>query len=375
MKILMITPAVDETHDITGFIATWVRKLSERVDKLYVITWFYNRQTPLPENVIVYGVNTFDGKPNEIRKQSKLIRFSRRQIFLNSTMLRVVPRVDAVFCHMYPNFTIMVAPYAKLFRVPIVTWYAHAHVSRRLRIAHFLTSKVVTAHEDDFNIKSNKVIVTGHGVDTDRFRPAENPQRRGNKTTLLSVARISPVRNYETLVKAADILVNEKGMKNIEILIVGGVPSASHEEYYRSILRMVEELKLKDYIKFVGSVPYGDTVKYYQACDIFVHMACRGGIGKTPSEAMACEKPVVLCLKRYGELLQPYTGFCLFEPYNPESMAEKLANLILHKHIWPEIGKLGREKIVESHSVSQLADKLVNIFAGLSKRKEVGIRG
>lgn len=364
MKVLMITPGVDESQDLLGFTASWIRALAKRVDMLYVITPFFNPDTTLPENAIVYGLN---------EKSNKLTRY----LFLSKIMIGLLSKkqVDVIFCHIGPNSVLWAAPWAKLFRIPIVTWYAHAHVSRRLRIAHFLANRIVTPHEDDFNIKSNKVIVTGHGVDTDRFRPVENPQRRGNKTTILSVARISPVRNYETLVKAADILINEKGMKNIEILIVGGVPLASHEEYYRSILRMVEELKLNDYIKFVGSVPYGDTVKYYQACDIFVHMACIGGIGKSPSEAMACEKPVVLCLKRYGELLQPYTGFCFFEPYNSESMAEKLANLILHKHLWPEIGKLGREKIVESHSVSQLADKLVNIFAGLSKRKEVGSGG
>ncbi len=364
LKVLMMTPAVDETLDILGFIATWVRKLSERADKLYVITPHYDKRTPLPENVTVCGLKTSDNKPDDASKQSILLNALRWRILLHSTMLKIVPQVDVVFCHMYPRFTIWVSPYAKLFRVPIVTWYSHAHVSRQLKIAHLLSDRIVTASKDSFNIKSHKVIVTGHGIDTDRFRPATNAERNKDKKVILSLGRISPVKDYKTLIKAADILVNKMGMKDVEILMVGGAPAA-HDGYYHEILRLVDQFKLHDYIKFLGSVPWVDTVKYYQTCDIFVNMLNKSGVDKATAEAMACEKPVIVCDETYRELLRPYDELCLFKPFDPESMADKLATLLANEQLWHEIGKTSRQNVVERHSINQLADKLAGIFQEL----------
>ena len=45
MKLLMITQVVDEEHPIQGFATTWIKKLSEHLDYLYVLenTIYYPR--------------------------------------------------------------------------------------------------------------------------------------------------------------------------------------------------------------------------------------------------------------------------------------------------------------------------------------------
>jgi glycosyltransferase involved in cell wall biosynthesis len=349
LKVLMLTPMVDETHDILGFILSWIRKLGERVERLYVITPSYNMETPLPQNVTVYGLNS---------KKNKLSKF----FYLNRVLLGCIPKVDVIFCHMYPNFTLISAPYAKLFRKPIVTWYVHGHVSRRLRIAHFLASRMVTSSKEGLRIKSNKIIITGHGIDTEKFKPV-NRSAKKDKITILSVGRISPIKNYETLIKAADILVNEEKMKNLEFLIVGGVPMASHEEYFKRLKKMVRVLELEDYVKFVGPVLHTEIVEYYQGCDIHVNMCPMGGMDKAVLEAMACGKPVIVSNKAFKDLLKPYDGISLFKQLNSREMAEKLKNLINNKHLWIEISTHHREKIVKNHSTSNLIASLVNVFS------------
>ena len=59
-------------------------------------------------------------------------------------------------------------------------------------------------------------------------------------------------------------------MNDLKFIIVGGVPMTSQEEYYERLKKMVKELELEDYVKFVGAVPYNDVPGYYQQCDIFV---------------------------------------------------------------------------------------------------------
>jgi len=38
VKVLMITPLMDPSHPILGFIPSWVNALAKRVSKLYVAT-------------------------------------------------------------------------------------------------------------------------------------------------------------------------------------------------------------------------------------------------------------------------------------------------------------------------------------------------
>lgn len=347
----MITPLVDEQDPDGGFIPAWIDNLAKKVEKLYVVALRHNAEVPLPENVVVYSLG------EKASRLGKILYFYRK-------MLRVIPKVDVIFCHMFPSFTILAAPYAKLFRKPIIAWYAHGYVSRELRMAHFLANKMVTASKESLRIRSAKVIITGHGIDTDRFRPTKRRKKGSDKKVILSVGRISPIKNHETLIRAADILVKEKGMKNLGFLIVGGVSMASQEIYYAGLRKMVEELELKDYVKFAGSVPYGDIIRYYQQSDINVNLCPTGGLDKAVLEAMACEKPVIVSNETFWDLLNPYDSICLFKHQDPRDLAEKLDDIVMinHEDIRFKIGKHNREKVIKNHSLSQLVNKLVEIF-------------
>lgn len=359
----MITPHIDENHDIHGFISGWIRKLAERVDKLYGITPHHNTKTPLPGNVLVYGVNHLGEKWDRASKAVRLIRLLGRKIYFHSTILRVIPKVDVVFCHMYPEFTIRVAPYAKLFRKPIVTWFTHGHVSRRLRIAHFLSDKMVTASKESLRIKSNKIIIIGHGIDTDRFKPVVNQNNKIDKKTILSVGRISPRKNYETLIKAADILVNEKNIKYLEFVIVGGVPMASQEEYYERLKKLVKELELEGYVKFVGSVPYSDILGYYQKCDLFVSTSQTGSVDKNVLEAMACEKTVIVCNETFEDVFGDYSKILMFKKEAPYDLTQKIIFILeMDEDRHDKLCFAMREIVKREHNVNGLMDKLIKVF-------------
>lgn len=363
LHVLMITPVIDEHDSYGGFVIGWINNLAERVNKLNVVTLRHVEQTQLPLNVTICSL----GKQSN--KLSKTLFFYRQ-------MGGVIPKVDVIFCHMFPDFTLLVAPFAKLFRKPIVTWYAHGHVDLRLRLVHWLATRIVTSAEGGFRLKSDKVLVMGQGVDTVQFSPTNRPRKKKAKKTILSLGRMTPVKEHEVLIGAADILVNEKEMRNLRFQIVGGTTLPFEEDYYQEIKRMVEKSRLGEYVEFIDFVPFDDTVRYYQDCDLFVSTCCigengkAGGLGKTVLEAMACGKPVVVCGEPYSEVLQPYADLCLFESHKPESLAEKLAYLIAHEDRWDEIGNRYRQNIVENHSGAMFADRLVNVFLGLAKKRD-----
>jgi len=354
MKVLMITPLVDAHEAILGFIVTWLIKLASKVDTLHVVTLGYNGETRLPQNVTVYNLGE---RKNKI---TKYCYFSRIMI----SLLRK-REVDVIFCHMFPVFTFMAAPWAKLLRIPIVQWYAHGRVDFKLRAAHAIADKIVTPSKESFRIRSDKVIITGHGIDIDRFSPATPRETRKSrdKHVVLSAGRISPVKNYETLIAAADILVNRKNMGDLEFIIAGGVPITSQQMYYEKIVKLAQELHLGDKLKFVGQIPYTEVVAYYQVCDIFVNTSQTGSVDKAVLEAMACAKPVLTSNEAFHGILADYAALLLFATENPEELSNKIETLLqMDRAERAQIGANLRKIVEKEHSIDHLVDRLVEVF-------------
>lgn len=76
----MITQKVDLDADILGFTHTWVNKLAERVEKLYVLSLAVGRRS-LRENVELYSM----GKERGHSRLERLVNFNRvvAGLFLN----------------------------------------------------------------------------------------------------------------------------------------------------------------------------------------------------------------------------------------------------------------------------------------------------
>ena len=88
-----------------------------------------------------------------------------------------------------------------------------------------------------------------------------------NKIRILSVARFSPYKNHEILIKALKRLI-EIG-KSIELTIVGHYIQ-SDKKYYHEIISLIDSFSLSDNVRIVTSVEYDDMINYYEWADIFV---------------------------------------------------------------------------------------------------------
>src|SRR5262249_18209667 len=150
-------------------------------------------------------------------KLEQLARFSRVV-----GRLCLERRVDAVLTHMGPIFAVCAAPFARAAGLPLALWYAHGAVSPMLRLAHALVDRVGTSTPDGFRIPSSKVRYTGQGIDTDLFRP---PSAEAIGAPLVSVGRLSPVKDYETLLRALARLAEQGLRPNLEIVGGAHLPS------------------------------------------------------------------------------------------------------------------------------------------------------
>ncbi len=366
----MITRKVDADDALAGFTYNWVKKFGENVGELKVICLEKGNVEGLPANVEVFSL----GKESGAGKLKKLWNFHK-------LAKQIVPQVDGVFCHMNPIYTIVVAPYSKYYHKKIVSWYTHKAVTWELRLVNLLADKIVTASEKSFRLKSKKVEAIGHGIDTDVFRPHEeinkiplnppfpkgekeesSPFGKGgqggfynDKFRIISVGRISPVKDYDTLIEAINILVNEKGIKDIEVEIAGDAPLESQKNYFQALKDRVRDYNLQGVVKFVGWISNKLIPDFYRSGDLFINLSGTGSVDKAVLEAMSCGLLVLTSNEAYGTILE---AKYLVSAAEPLQLAEKILTL---KNSGGD-RKLLRQIVVENHNLNNLIGKVLNKF-------------
>ncbi len=348
MHFLMITRKVDKKDTSpAGFIYNWLDKLGEKLEKLYVISWQEGDRGNLPENIKI-----------EYLSGNKFIKV----FFLWGKLLKILPEVDGVFCHQNPEYTILAAPLAKIFRKKVVSWYTHKEVNWKLHLVNFLADRILTASKESCRLENRKKIeITGHGIDVDYFSKRQAKDKNKEKFKIVSIGRISPVKDYETLIEAGEILVNQKGLKNLEIQIIGGPVLENEQNYFENLRQLVKGKNLEDYIKFLGPVPHNQIVSYYQGGDLFINLSQTGSVDKAVLEAMACQRLVLTSNEAFVDILDDQR--LLFEPKNPQDLAQKIINLInLSLGEKEKIGQQLRDEVVKNHNLDRLAERIINAF-------------
>ena len=376
MRILFITQKVDRDDDLLGVYHEWIAELSKRVERVVVIC-LMRGAVVLPKNVEVYSLgkeqehnaNSAKGYANGAKKLRRITRFYRYVFALRRDY-------DVVFVHMNTVYVLLGWWVWKLFRKPVVLWFAHYRPHWQGRGANALRGKIVTSVPQGRAVRSGKITVVGQGIDTERFsRGNVPPDTTGGSTSqfrILFLGRISPVKDLETLINAVNLL-RSRGME-FHLNVVGaptdmvrrGSPSKD-AAYFEGIKRKVEELRLGKWISFLGRVPNHTTPEIYAGHDCFVNLTATGSFDKSILEAMACEVPVFVSNRAYERIFpEDLRQRLMFREKSAADCAEKIEALMkAAPEERADIGRRLREIVVRDHNIKNLAAHLTSIFHSL----------
>jgi len=356
MKLIFITRKIDRGDALTGFIFTWIKKLAGELEKLYVICQEKGDTSGLPGNVEIYSF----GKERGFGKLRQ-----GYQLLIKSYQL--ARRADGFFVHMHPIYAIITWLPAKLFGKKLILWYTHKSADTKLRIAHALADEVLTASTESFRIKSHKVKIVGHGIDLEKFIPSLNPSpqaggKADGKFKILSIGRISPVKDYETLIKAIEIL-RGKGTQDIEVKIYGKIGLPRHQVYLDSLIAFIHNADLENMVKFEGEINYEFVPELYQEADLFVNLSQTGSIDKTVLEAAASEAITLTSNEAFAVPISKISPQLFFERNNPADLAEKILKIKSLNHAEKQKIRLELRKWVEEdHNLNNLVQRIVQEF-------------
>ncbi len=330
MKLLIITQKVNKTDPILGFFHRWISEFATQCDQLTVICLEEGNHN-LPKNVKVLSL----GKENGVSKIKYLINFYKY-------IWKERRNYNKVFVHMNQIYVIIGALPWKLLRKKVSLWYTHKQVSITLRIAEKLVNTIFTGSEKSFRLPSNKVIVTGHGIDVSLFKKTNNNSQ--DKKTIISIARISPAKRQLELVKIIK-KIKEK-IPTIKLILVG---PALDKAYLEKIKDYIKQNNLDKNIEIRGPVPNIQIPDLYQDAELLVNISQTGSLDKEVLEAMSAEVPVITSNNAFANIV-PKESYAT-------SLDEVYKKITQHFENTPL--PTAREKIVKDHNLKNLVNKIV----------------
>lgn len=348
MNLLVITQKVDNDDDIMGFFHGWLRELAPLVDELDVIT-LYRGAVDLPDNVHVYSLGKENGDPKWLWG----IRFYLR-------LLRRLPRADGVFCHMSPDYVLALYPLNVVFSKPVILWYAHVRVSGRAAWAARHVDRVFSPSRESFAHESGNLVEAGHGIDTKRFRPPDDSPV-APPIELLSVNRISPVKDIDVLLEAVRVLVHEMNFHDFRVSILGGPANPEDHAYAHELEQRASSYGIEPYVNWVGSVAYREIPRHLQRSHALVRTQGGGGFSKHELEALACGVPAIVCAPVYREVYADFATSLCWKEKDPRDLAEKIrviANWSADER--SRFSKWARNYVETHHDLKKLAQKIVD---------------
>jgi glycosyltransferase involved in cell wall biosynthesis len=326
-RLVFLTQRIDPAHPTLGVTAAKVRALAARVDEVTVLA-DHVVEGQLPANVHV--------RPFAARSQ--LLRGARFAAALESE-LELPPRPLAVVAHMVPLYAILAAPLVRPRRIPLLLWFTHWRLTRRLLMAERAATAVITVERRSFPLASPKVVPIGHGIDMEAFRCVE--REPAGRLRLLALGRTSPAKGLGTIVRAAELAGAHLELRG---------PSLTEEERREADRLRAHGARIEPPLRH-EQIPALLAEK-----DVLVNNMREGALDKVVYEAAATCMPVLASNSGFADVLPAELRF---RRDDADDLAARLRALADADR--SELGRALRRRVEEQHSVDHWADGVLAV--------------
>ena len=205
------------------------------------------------------------------------------------------------------------------------------------------------------NVDRTKLSIMRQAVNIQRFKPLTN---NVDDNILLSVGRIDPVKGFESIIESLPYVIEK--IPNVKLKLIG---STENINYLNSLKDLISELQCEPFVEFVGPIPHGDLVNWYNSSKIFILTSKSEGQSNVTLEAMACGRPVIITpvSEISGHIQDGINGF-LLKSIQPKLLAQKIIDLLNDENYRLQIGKAARKTIEENYTEDQFIDNLTRLL-------------
>ena len=193
----------------------------------------------------------------------------------------------------------------------------------------------------NWGVKADKLKVIYNGT---RITNNEFSKSNSNIIKLITVGRLAPWKNVNTIIEAVHLLKNQDF--KINLIIVGSGPEDLE------LKKQVNNLNLTNEVIFTGQKKYSDLKEYYKSADIYIQASGYEGLPHVLLEAINFDLAIISTpIGGTNEILQDgKNGFILDLEKGIKPNSENLKNIILEV--------VNNKKLTEEKKVN--AKKLLN---------------
>jgi len=283
--------------------------------------------------------------------------------------------------HIHVHFAFGAAGIAILLkRMSEITYSISIHGSDVLLPQPFLEEKLKNAefvisncfyHVENLkkkfeSLRHQKFKVVRLGLDLEQGDWTGTEKEVGFETlNILNVARLEPVKDHETLIRACSRLKKNKIPFHLKIIGDGPVKE--------TITALIRQLDLADSVELLGRRYEKEVAEWMNWCHVFVLSSKSEGTPMTIIEAMAKSRAVIAPhITALPEMVEHGKTGYLFEKENDESLSDILAELAENSERITEMGEEGRKKAEQLFDIRKNILKLREVFKQKIEKQQTG---
>jgi len=208
-------------------------------------------------------------------------------------------------------------------------------------------------------IRESLVVTVPNAIDLSKFPEPSSKALDLAAPIIGNVARIQPqVKGQDILIRAITLLKDTYPRIRC---IFAGEPAKDRPQALTDLQDLAAQLDLTDNICFLGNVE--DVPSFLAQIDIFVLPSRSEGFGISLVEAMAMEIPCISSnLEGPSEVLENGKFGVLFEPENPQDLAEHLRKMLCDYPEHKQVALTARQHIRTKYNIAAMCDRLETLF-------------
>jgi alpha-maltose-1-phosphate synthase len=399
MKIALYTN--EYPPNIYGGAGVHVDFLSQELAKLAQLeVRCFGEQNDQLRNMNVKGVKPGLNNPNDTTNEHiKMFQHLSR----NVEMSQLTMDADIVHCHTW--YTHLAGIFTReLLQIPLVLtthslethrpWKAEQlgngyFLSRWIEHHAYNTCDGVIAVSEQmktdvveaYGIAAEKVCVIHNGIDPHFYQPTFDSELllslgiQPEVPFILFVGRITRQKGISNLIEAARFI-----NKNCQIVLCAGAPDTPEIAAETELLIAALKKERENVVLISEMLPREKVRVLYSHADVFVCPSLYEPFGIINLEAMSCETPVVgTAVGGIPEIIvDGKTGYLVplesvsrtnFNPKNPiafqQMLADKINDLLDNPILAQQMGKAGRQRVLEKFSWVSVAQKTLDFYSDL----------
>ncbi len=211
--------------------------------------------------------------------------------------------------------------------------------------------------EEGFGL-TERVTVIPTGIQLEPYQQADGDRIRAehgwtDEKILVSVGRLAPEKNWQTLLKAAAGVIPE--VPKLRVLLIGDGSSK------RDLVRLAGELGIGEQVIFLGEIPFEQVPGYLKAADLFGFASVTETQGLVTMEALAAGLPVAAVDAPGTRDGVTHGKEALLTKNDSAELAHAIRSLLQDEALYAQFKQAAIEK-ANSFEIKNVSQRLVDVY-------------